>query len=248
MGVTVEREGAAAVVVMDYPAKRNAINPDSAKEIAAALNEAAAAADVCGVVLTGAGTFSSGGDLRGAVDRQTMSPEERRVIVYGAYQGLIRTIVNLPVPTMAAVDGPAIGMGLDMALACDSTFVGPDGWLHQGWGRVGLVPATGGELLIRRRNPSVIWKLLAERPNLDGPACEALGLAEAVTEGAARAAAVQRVEQLAPMSRAALEGYVELHRTGLRNDLDAYFDLALEHQLVLLASPEFRERVSKVLS
>lgn len=247
MGVRIERDGACATVVMDYPEKRNAINPDNAKEITAALVEAASDPAVCGVVLTGAGTFSSGGDLRGAVARADLTPDERRTIVYGAYQGLLRTIVEIPVPTVAAVDGAALGMGMDMALACDSTLVGPGGWLHQGWGRVGLVPATGGELFLRRRNPSVLWNLLATRPRLYNDDCERLGIGEAVRSTTARSSAVERVNHLAPMSRLALEGYAALHRAELRAALAAHQELALSYQLQLLGSPDFAARVNQVL-
>jgi len=107
-------------------------------------------------VLTGNGAFCAGGNLRGAVERSDLDTSERRQMVYAAYQGVVRALVDCPVPTVAAVDGPAVGMGFDLALACDSRFVGPDGWCQQGWGRVGLVPGTGGELLLRLRAPNAL--------------------------------------------------------------------------------------------
>ncbi|HTU06902.1 MAG TPA: enoyl-CoA hydratase/isomerase family protein, partial [Trebonia sp.] len=148
MGVVTEVAGPAALVVLDWPEKRNALGPDEANEVAAALRAAAGQPDVRGIVLTGNGAFCAGGDLGGMVARADMPPEERRALVYSAYQGLIRTLIELPVPTVAAVDGPAVGMGFDIALACDSRFIGPDGWCRQGWARIGLIPGTGGELLL----------------------------------------------------------------------------------------------------
>jgi enoyl-CoA hydratase/carnithine racemase len=247
MGVGIEVTGPAAVVTMAWPEHRNALGPPEATAVSAALREAAARPDVVGVVLTGEGAFCAGGNLRGAVSRAEMPPEERRTLVYGAYQGLIRALIDLPVPTVAAVDGPAIGMGFDLALACDSCFVGPDGWLQQGWGRVGLVAATGGELLLRRRAPSALWRLLEDQPRIDGATAEQLGVAESVSGTTARQRAVQRVERLAESSRAALMGYVDLHRQQLRAALDEHLALALQHQLQLLASPDFTARVSRVL-
>jgi len=141
MGVITELAGPAALVVLDWPQRRNALGPDEANEVAAALRAAAGQPDVRGIVLTGNGAFCAGGDLGGMVARADMPPEERRALVYGAYQGLIRTLVELPVPTVAAVDGPAVGMGFDIALACDSRFIGPDGWLHTG--DIGRVDESG---------------------------------------------------------------------------------------------------------
>jgi 2-(1,2-epoxy-1,2-dihydrophenyl)acetyl-CoA isomerase len=247
MRVRAERAGPAAVVTIDDPATRNALDPELATEIAAAVGEAAGDPGVCGVVLTGRGAFCSGANLKGVIDRTGMPAEQRRALVYGAYQAMIRAVLDIPVPIFAAVDGPAIGMGLDLALACDAVLVGPGGWLHQGWGRIGLVPATGGELLLRRRNPLILWKLLEEMPRLDGPEAERLGLAEAVEGETALARTVRRVTKLAELSRPALEAYVELSRAEIRAALGDHQKLALDHQLGLLASPDFRRRVQAVL-
>jgi enoyl-CoA hydratase/carnithine racemase len=247
VGVLVEREGAAALVVLDWPERRNAIGPDECVAVAAAVAEAAADPDACGVVLTGNGAFCAGGDLRGAVSRQDMDPDERRRLVYGAYQGLVRAIVDCPLPTVAAIDGPAVGMGLDLALACDSRIVGAGGWAQQGWGKMGLVGGTGGVLLLRRVAPGALWDLLERQPRLDGTALAELGIAELAGGGTARARAVERVQALAATSRAALEAYVELDRADLRAALPAHLDAAVAHQVRLLASPDFAARVARTL-
>ena len=245
MGVRVERAGSAAIVTLDWPEQRNALNPEEAIELTEALREVALATEVCGVVLTGNGAFCAGGNLKGMAERSGMSEDERRDLVYGAYQGLIRTIVDTPVTTIAAVDGPAVGLGFDLALACDSRFVGPSGWCQQGWGKLGLIGGTGGELLLRLQAPGVLWALLEDQPRLDGDAMEQHGLGEAVHDGTARDRAVQRIDKLAAMSREAIEAYVDLYRSDLRARFDEYLARALEHQVRLLASPGFQERVAR---
>ncbi len=246
MGVQVEYAGPAAIVVLDWPEQRNALGPDESREVTSAI-EAAITPDVCGLVLTGNGAFCAGGNLKGAVGRADMDPDERRRLVYSAYQGLVRALIACPVPTVAAIDGPAIGMGFDLALACDCRFVGPGGWCQQGWGRVGLVPGTGGELLLRLKAPDALWQLLEHQPRLDAAAAHALHLAEPVDSGTARDRAVERVSRLEAMSREALEAYVDLHRADLRALLDDHLARAVGHQVSLLGSPSFAERVARTL-
>jgi enoyl-CoA hydratase/carnithine racemase len=247
MGVVTEVTGPAAVVTLDWPDKRNALGPDEANEVAAALRSAAARPGVRGVVLTGNGAFCAGGDINGMVARAGMSPEERRALVYGAYQGLIRTVTELPVPTVAAVDGPAVGMGFDLALACDSRFIGPEGWCRQGWARIGLIPGTGGELLLRLRAPGTLWRLLDGQPKVGAALAEHLGIGEATDGLTARQAAIKRVESYAVYPQATVAGYIRLNRAELRARLAEHQAECLAAQLELLADPGFKDRARAAL-
>ncbi len=249
MGVIVEHDGPVAIVRMDWPEQRNAIGPAEADELLAALVAAVEPEGVCGVVLTGSDlAFCAGGNLKGMAERASMDPEERATLVYGKYQGVIRALVALEVVTVAAVDGPAVGMGFDLALACDSMLVGPGGWARQGWGRLGLVPATGGALFVGARAPGALWRLVEEQAKLDGPSLERLGLAQAVEGGSAVAPAVERVRTLAGMSQLTVKGYVDLSRAVLRQQLDAHLEMAVGYQKQLLGSPEFNERLARLRS
>jgi enoyl-CoA hydratase/carnithine racemase len=247
MSVLTEIDGPCGIVTLDWPEKRNALGPAEAGEFADALRQVAAEPQVKGVVVTGNGAFCAGGDLKGMIARADMPPEERRRLVYSAFQGMITTIIGLPVPTFAAVDGPAVGMGFDIALACDARIVGPGGWFRQGWAGIGLIPGTGGELLLRLRAPSALWQLIPGQPKVDGPAAEKLGLGE--TAGGefadARAAAVARAHKLAGTGRATLEGYVRLHRADLRARLADHLAECLTIQVALLSDPEFAGRAAR---
>ena len=247
MGVLVARQGPAAVVTMSWPEQRNALGPDEARQVSDALRQAAETPDVAGVVLTGEGAFCAGGNLKAASTRVEMPPEERRTLVYGAFQGLIQTLVGLPVPTVAAVDGPAVGMGLDLALACDSRFIGPDGWCRQGWARIGLIPGTGGELLLRMRAPGALWRLLDGQPKVGADLAERLGIGEATDGTTARDAALRRVESYAVYSAATIGGYVRLNRSELRARLPEHQAECLATQLELLSDPAFRDRARAAL-
>ena len=247
MGVKVERRGQAVVVTLDWPEQRNAMGPDKCRELSAALADVAGDPEILGVVITGNGAFCAGGDVKGAVARREMSPDERRNIVYSAYQGMIRSIVAIPVPTVAAIDGAAVGMGLDIALACDSRFFGPKGWCIQGWGRIGLIPGTGGEWLLRLQAPGLLWKMLEEQERLYADDAAALGLGEVAGDEGALARALARVEKLGAMGRRALEGYVDLYRLDLRAGLETHLEEAVERQMALLRSPKIVEKVAAAL-
>ena len=197
MGVRLERAGSAAIVVLDWPEQRNALGPDEAIAVTE-VDRAAVPDDVCGVVLTGNGAFCAGGNLKGMAERSGMSEDDRRNLVYGAFQGLIRAIVDVPVTTIAAVTDWLSAWASTSHSRRDSRFVGPDGWCQQGWGKLGLIGGTGGELLLRTRAPGALWALLEDQPRLDGDAMEEhLGLGEAVHEGNACDRSVQRVGALA---------------------------------------------------
>ena len=247
MSVVTEVNGPCAVVTLDWPEKRNAMGPDEANELSAALTAVADDGDVKVIVITGNGAFCAGGDTKGMVSRADMSPEERRKLVYSAYQGMIRTLIGLPVPTIAAVDGPAVGMGFDIALACDWRIFGPDGWARQGWGGIGLIPGTGGELLLRLRAPSALWPMLATQQKVDATAAAQWGLGGGADAGTAREAAVDMATSLAKNSRVTLAAYVDLHRASLRAQLDEHLALCLANQVRLLADPEFRNRAANAV-
>ncbi len=247
MGVMTEVAGPAAIVTLDWPDRRNALGPDQANEVAAALRSAAVRPGIRGIVLTGNGAFCAGGDINGMVARADMPPQERRALVYGAYQGLIRTVTDLPVPTVAAVDGPAVGMGFDLALACDSRFIGPDGWCRQGWARIGLIPGTGGELLLRLRAPGALWRLLDGQPKVGAAVAEHLGIGEATDGMTGREAAIKRVESYAVYPEATVAGYIKLNRSELRARLAEHQAECLAVQLELLADPSFKDRARAAL-
>jgi enoyl-CoA hydratase/carnithine racemase len=244
VSVLTEIDGPVAVVTLDWPEKRNAMGPTEAEELSGTLRAATAVESVKVVVITGNGAFCAGGDINGMVARADMPPEERRALVYFAYQGMIKTIIGLPIPTIAALDGPAVGMGFDIALACDHRIFGPAGWARQGWGGIGLIPGTGGELLLRLRAPGALWRLLPGQAKVDGAYADKLGLGEIATAGTARHSAVEVAHSLAKNTRATLEGYVELHRSALRAQLDDHLALCLATQVKLLSDPEFRNRAA----
>lgn len=240
------KKGPAAVITIDQPEKRNALTLPDVAELTGHVRDVGTDPAISGLVLTGNGAFCAGADLKSLVARRNESPGSIQANIEEIPQRLIRALLDLPFPTVAALNGPAIGMGMDIALACDSRLLSPAGWMLQGWGRVGLIPGTGGELLLRERNAGILWRLLQEQEPIRGPQAERWGLGEAVDEDAVTAA-VRRIEALAAMPRAALSTYVLLFRSRLKAGLDEHLATCARVQAPLLAGEHFAARTGDLV-
>jgi 2-(1,2-epoxy-1,2-dihydrophenyl)acetyl-CoA isomerase len=237
-----------ATVAINRPDRRNSLAGDTMTKLTAELRALGADADVQVVVLTGdENAFCSGIDIGWL----TSIPRERiideGVAFYDLPQSMVRALLALPVPTIAAIDGPAVGLGLDLALACDSRLIGPGGWLRQGWGGAGLIPATGGVLTLSSVAPGSLWRLLEGQPKIDAEEAERLHLGEAAVPSGLFAA-LSRAEILAAMSPTVLHGYVELSRGEVRSNLDAHLKRAAEIQLSLFEEGTYRQALASKIS
>jgi enoyl-CoA hydratase/carnithine racemase len=248
-GVTVLTEISQSVstVTMDWPETRNALDQDQIMDVSGAITHSAAS-NVRAIVLTGSGAFCSGANLRAVAKRHTMNVSERRKEIENIAQTIVSAIVASPIPVFAAIDGPAIGFGFDIALACDSRLIGPKGWCMQGWGRVGVIPGTGGELLLRLRNPSLLWHLLADQPRITGADAERWGIGEAVEVGTALEAAKARALAIARLPDEAIKAYVELSRESLRSMLPSHLERCADTQARLLTDPDLPRRIADLLN
>lgn len=145
-----EREGGIASITIDRPDAYNAFTSTTLGELNDALRRVSNDDAVYVVIVRGAGdAFCAGADVTRMPDWDEMSLEE-----YAGYlwtvQNVVRQLRGLEKPSIAVVDGPAIGAGCDFALACDMRVVGPDALMREGFVRVGLVPGDGGAWLLPR--------------------------------------------------------------------------------------------------
>lgn len=151
----IEQDGPIRTVTLNQPERRN---PISDQAMVDALCEAMAEADadmgVRVVILTGAGTaFSSGGDLKqmkaGAGLRAQLPAQTRRNYKTGI-QRLPLMFQALEVPVVAAVNGPAIGAGLDLATMCDVRIAAESAKFAESFVKLGIIPGDGGAWLLPR--------------------------------------------------------------------------------------------------
>ncbi|MDQ3915281.1 MAG: enoyl-CoA hydratase/isomerase family protein [Actinomycetota bacterium] len=144
--VRIEREDDLAVLTIDRPGRRNALGSRDARAVASAVEDGARGARV--LILTGAGdAFSAGGDLDELERWSDLEPGEIGSTLYESFQAMIRSIRRSDAVVIAAINGAAVGAGMDLALACDLRIAADSARLGQVWVRLGVIPGTGGAWL-----------------------------------------------------------------------------------------------------
>jgi len=203
--VTLERDGHVAILSFDDRARRNAMTPELGDALAARVAELAVDESVRAVVLTGAGgAFSAGGDLAMLERLRTVSAREAEAFMRAFYARYL-SITTLTIPTIAAIEGPAIGAGFCVALACDLRIVDENAKLALNFASLGLHPGMGATYLAPlRAGPERGLELLLTGRRFDGREAHAMGMALAAvpaSEVRPRALALaQKISQAAPLA------------------------------------------------
>jgi 2-(1,2-epoxy-1,2-dihydrophenyl)acetyl-CoA isomerase len=145
--ITYELSEGLAVITMNRADKYNALTTQMRAEIQHAFTTAGREARA--VVITGAGkAFCSGQDLG---DRASGASIDLERTLRDEYGPMLRAIVECPVPTIAAVNGPAAGAGANLALATDVVFATESAYFLQAFTRIGLIPDAGGTYAMPRQ-------------------------------------------------------------------------------------------------
>lgn len=148
--VRYETDAGIATITLDRPEVYNAFTRTTILELNEAIRRAESDQNVYALVLTGAGDgFCSGADVNSMPDWSDQHPEEYAGYLWSV-QNVVRQLREAGTPSIAAVNGPAIGAGCDFALACDLRVVGSEAVLREGFVRIGLIPGDGGAWLLPR--------------------------------------------------------------------------------------------------
>jgi 2-(1,2-epoxy-1,2-dihydrophenyl)acetyl-CoA isomerase len=247
--VTVERRGAELRITLDRPDTMNAWDKQLGIDLLAAVREAEAD-DVRAVVITGAGRgFSSGADLKAGFDLTPEGHPDVGTALRERYHPIITGLRRLPKPVLAAVNGPAVGIGCSLALACDLIVARESSYFLLAFINIGLVPDGGSSLLVPARvgfTRAAEMAMLGERI----PARRALewGLINRVVADDELDAAVD--ELAARLAGGPTEAYA-----GVKEELNAWLFAGMDAQLELestlqqrsAASGDFQEGVSAFL-
>jgi 2-(1,2-epoxy-1,2-dihydrophenyl)acetyl-CoA isomerase len=128
------------------------VNPELGADLLKAIQDATSEDDVRAVVLTGAGkAFSSGADLKGGLEVGDDGRLDLGTLLRERYHPIIAGIRTMPKPVIAAVNGPAVGIGLSFALSCDLVIAAESAYLLLAFVNIGLVADGGSSFLIPER-------------------------------------------------------------------------------------------------
>lgn len=245
--VTLSREGDIATIRLDRPDKRNALDAATAGAVRDAIEEASSSRVT---ILTGTGrAFCAGGDLQELQRWSELGGEQIASELYESFQGMIRALRASDSIVIAAVNGAAVGAGMDLALACDLRIAAQGVKLGQVWVGLGVIPGTGGAWLT---------------PALAGPtrAAELLLTGDLIrAEEALEAGLLNRVVPAEDLLEAALDlaarvlknppGGVVANKRALVAATEAGLEAALDHAKAVqpgrFTSDEFKEAVGAKL-
>ena len=149
-------DGPIATMRLNRPATRNAIaTVADCDAVVAALREAQANPDLQCLILTGAGTaFCAGGDLKALASTDGIGPkarpEQTRQNYERGVQQMIRALWDCELPMIAALNGPAMGLGLDIACLCDLRISVQGARFASSFVKLGIIPGDGGAWILPR--------------------------------------------------------------------------------------------------
>lgn len=248
--LAVERNGAIEVWTIDDPETRNAISsPEMIDAIVDNVRRVDRDAEVRAVVLTGAGkAFSSGGNVRDMAEGNGMfggPPVEQR---YGYRHGIQQIPLAFhasEVPFIAAVNGPAVGAGCDLAMMCDLRIASDRAWFAESFVQLGLIPGDGGAwFLTQAIGPARAAEMALTGDRVDAQQALEWGIVSRVCAPEdLMATAMDLAERVAKNPSHAVRMAKQLLRASRTADLGPVLELSASLQAVAHQAEEHRQRV-----
>jgi len=240
MPLEVEHRDRVAVLTLDDPERRNALSAEMVAGIAAAVDAAEANDSVGALVVTGAPpAFCSGADTSSI---GAMSGADRDAgPVSNIYEGFL-AVRRCTLPTVAAVNGPAVGAGFNLALCCDVRVAGTAARFDARFAQIGIHPGGGHTWMLERAvGPQAAAAIALFGERIDGPRAAELGLVwRCVPDGSLLDEAVALADKAAALPRDLARAVkATLHEVPWQPDFEAAVATELERQRL-----SFRQRSS----
>lgn len=236
-----------AVVTLEDPERRNVLGDEMGAEIREVVR-AIATSDVRVLVITGRGkAFCAGADLPELFGSpETPTPEMHTRLSH--YYAAFLDIFNLAIPTIAAVNGPAVGAGLNLALACDFRIASPEAAMGATFSRIGLHPGGGASFFLSRRlGATRAMRMLLLGETLNASEALELGLADEVADDCVEAA-LAFAGQIAGVDPVLAQGIKRSVRLSEPANLTAVLAHETWAQATSAASPEVQVWVDRFRS
>ncbi|HEY4664066.1 MAG TPA: crotonase/enoyl-CoA hydratase family protein [Comamonas sp.] len=248
--LNIERDGGILTVTMNQPETRNALTGNTAvEEFVQLCDEVRKDTSVKAIILTGAGPiFSSGGNVK---DMQrffddALTPDLIREEYRNGIQRIPNALYQLDVPVICAINGPAIGAGLDLTCMCDIRIASESATFAESFVRVGIVPGDGGAWLL----PRAVGMAKASEMAFTG---EAITAQEALACGlVSRVVAAEELlstakalaQKIAANPAAVMRMTKRLLREGQNSSLASLLEISAGYQAVAHKTADHREAVT----
>lgn len=242
----VTSDGPVRIVCFNRPDDLNATNEVLHTAAAVVWDQLAADEGARAVVITGKGrAFSAGGDF--ALLQAQIEDEALRLQTVAEARHIMHSMASFPLPVIAAVNGPAVGLGCSIAVMSDLVYMAPKAFLCDPHLQVGLVVGDGGMMwplhvgMMRAKQALLLGeRILAETAVAWGLATKVVELDELMAESLTTA------HRLAALPAAALQASKLALNQYLTQQLDGPFESALAAELLSMQSPEHRERIAEL--
>jgi enoyl-CoA hydratase/carnithine racemase len=233
------------IITLNRPEKKNAFNGEMIEEWVKALEEAMQNEEVHVIVITGAGNaFCSGGDVGGM--KQNQKPLDNKNKLWKNIHRVPLTLKSIDKPVIAAINGPAVGAGLDMALMCDIRTMVSDSKVSEGYVKVGLVPGDGGAFFL----PKIVgeakaFELLWTGNFISSEEALTLGLVNHVySQEEFMEKTMQLAEQIAAGPQVAIRMTKRAVRYSRTMELEPALDLISSHYAIIKETEDHKEGVA----
>jgi enoyl-CoA hydratase len=238
------REDGVAIFTLADPDKRNVIGPQLAAELSDAVDAVARDPNARALIVAADGpAFCAGADLP-RIFGQERPNAEMRVALHAYYESFLR-IRALAIPTFAAVDGPAIGAGLNLALSCDVRVASPRAQFGATFARIGLHPGGGcTAFLVEALGRQRALRILLGAETLDGPTAFDTGLVAVLDENP-RASAIALAARAAELEPWLAQSIVRCVEIAERDGFDAALEFETWAQAESTHSRRFRAHVAR---
>ncbi len=245
-----KKENGRVTITLNRPRALNALNREMIEELLCAIQEASGDSEIKVLILTGAGrAFCFGADVSAFSRQIAVGTSESGILLLQKAQKVIRLLTGTPKPTIAALNGFATGLGLDLALACDLRVAAQRAKLAEAFISMGLVPDGGGTFFLPRLvGLARAAEMIFTGEPLNASEAERIGLINRVVPNEELAKATENLaDKLAKSPSLALGKAKQALWKNLGANLDSALQTEARSQATCLASDDHREAVRAFL-
>jgi enoyl-CoA hydratase/carnithine racemase len=242
-------ENKVQIITLNRPEKKNAFNNEMIDAWVASLEDAKNNDDVNVIVLTGAGdAFCSGGDV-GNMSGKKSTPLDSKNVLWENIHRIPFLLREIDKPVIAAINGVAVGAGLDMALMADFRTMSDTAKVNEGYVKVGLIPGDGGSYFLPRIvGESKAYELLWTGDFIDAEEAYRIGLVNKVyPKEIFMEKTLELAERIASGPQVAIRMIKRSVRQSLNLELNPALDLISSHMAIIKETEDHKEGVSAFL-